>query len=64
MDPQRAVELAGGQRKKLIGVFTSRGFHLTKQAVFLWFKNNRIPDDRIAQLRILRPSWFRNGEKR
>lgn len=62
MDPQRAVELAGGSRARLIEVFTSRGFGLTKQAVSLWFRTGRIPRDRIAQLRLLRPGWFRNGK--
>lgn len=63
MDPARAVELAGGTRGDLIRVFTSRGLRMTKQAVSQWFQAGRIPQDRVAQLRVLRPDWFkgRNG---
>jgi hypothetical protein len=60
MDPERAVELAGGSREHLIQVFKAAGFGLTKQAVSLWFREGKIPKDRVTQLRMLRPSWFRN----
>jgi hypothetical protein len=62
MDPYRAIELAGS-RQKLIEVFTSHGFRLTRQAVSQWFVAGKIPDDRVAQLRLMRPRWFKNGER-
>ena len=61
MNPERAVELAGGTRQDLIAVFKAGGFPLTRQAIGLWFREKRIPNDRVAQLRLLRPGWFRNG---
>jgi len=63
VDPQRAVELAGGTRQDLIRVFTSRGLRMTKQAVSQWFQAGRIPRDRVDQLRLLRPGWFKNGRE-
>ena len=61
MDPQKAVELAGGTRAKLIAVFASHGFDLSRQAISLWFRAGQIPKDRVAQLRLMRPRWFKNG---
>jgi hypothetical protein len=61
MLPSDAVRLAGGSRAQLRLIFEQRGFRLTRQAIYLWFKNGEIPPDRIAQLRLLRPRWFRNN---
>jgi hypothetical protein len=63
MLPSEAVRLAGGSRAQLRLIFEQRGFRLSRQAIYLWFKNGEIPPDRIAQLRLLRPAWFRNNGK-
>ena len=63
MDIQTALKLAGGRQSALARIFSLGGFTVTQQAVSLWVKKGKIPTNRIAALRRIKPSWFRAEAK-